>query len=58
MHSNTTSTSGSVLSARTVGTQLVSLSARPQVTFVRPWYNDPVKHYRVQKERETTKLVA
>ena len=41
MHSNTTSTSGTVLSARTVVTEVVSLSARPQVTFVRPWYNDP-----------------
>ena len=42
MHSNTTTTSGTVLSARTIVTELVSLSARPQVTYVTPWYNDPV----------------
>ena len=41
MHSNTTSTSATVLSARANEMKTVSLSARPQVTYVRPWYNDP-----------------
>ena len=36
------STSSTVLSARHTSTELVSLSARPQVTYMTPWYNDPV----------------
>jgi hypothetical protein len=42
MDSNTTSTSATVIAARHDYTEMVSLSARPQVTFATPWWNDPV----------------
>lgn len=47
MHSNTTSTSATVVTARGKELEMVSLSARPQVTYVRPWYNDPFWNDRV-----------
>ena len=42
MHSNTESTSATVAAARHEYSEMVSLSARPQVTFATPWWNDPV----------------
>jgi len=36
---NSSSTSSTVSGARTVITEQISLSARPQVTYVRPWYD-------------------
>jgi hypothetical protein len=42
MHSYSTSTSATIIAAHHSGTEIVSLSARPQVTFARPWWNDPV----------------
>ena len=42
MHNNTQSTSATVAAARASEIETISLSARPQVTYVRPWYNDPV----------------
>ena len=41
MHSNTTSTSATVSASRVGEVETISLSGRPQVTYVRPWYNDP-----------------
>ena len=42
MHENTTSTTSTVTGARHGNTVSVTLSGRPQVTYVKPWYNDPI----------------
>lgn len=42
MHENTISTTSTVTGARHSNTLSVPLSGRPQVTYMKPWYNDPV----------------
>ena len=47
MDSNTASTSATVVTARGSEIEMTALSARPQITYVRPWYNDPFWNDRV-----------
>lgn len=42
MDSNTTSTSATVAASRHQYSEMINLSARPQVTYATPWWNDPV----------------
>lgn len=48
MHSNTTTTSATVIGARHNRTEIVSLSARPQITNINPSYEFPGEYLRLK----------